>query len=106
LDADLDKPNEGEPATLENDMGVYITIDDRLGEIILVVFHSSYYEILKTLGESLVGKVIIAEGQYATLQKSTRFISEAGYIVNSDKHPNRETKPRVFCYDVKLISED
>lgn len=105
LDTQFDEPYQ-QPASVGEDMGVYITIDDSLGQIILLVFQSTYLEILKNLGEPLVGKMIIAGGQYAKLNKSMTFLTESGKLAKTNSHPNEETIPRVFCYQMELIETE
>jgi hypothetical protein len=106
LDGDLSKPEFGAIALPTNDFGVYITIDDKVGQTSLVVFQSVYIELLEKLKvDSLVGKVVIAKGQFAQMNKSTRFMTENAELVDIDKHPDKETLPRVLCYTLNALEQ-
>lgn len=86
------------------DMGVYLTVDDGLGEIIIVLFESIYENLLIEAEEgSLEGKILLAEGQYAILDKSMDFMTAARRLVRIDSHPSKETKPLVLSYEAKLL---
>lgn len=106
LDYDPAKPQLGALALPANDYGVYITIDDKVGQTSLVVFQSVYIELLQRLKvDSLVGKVVIAKGQFAQMNKSTRFLTENAEFIDIEKHPDEEALPRVLCYTLNALEQ-
>jgi hypothetical protein len=106
LDMNFDAPY-GESIMPTEDTGVYLTVNDELGEVTLVVFQSTYRRILADSGgESLIGKWVVGKGEVAVLDKSMQFITNSGKLVTADSHPVKEVLSRVFCHGMELIQTE
>ena len=96
--------NSSNPVGIQNDFGVYLVLDDAIGQISIVIFQSEYQKLLKNVGkDSILGDIVLCEGQYGMMNKSTNFMTEVGAIIKHEKHPNKEEKPLVFCHNVQII---
>lgn len=86
------------------DAGVYITIDDELGETQLCLAPKAYDIYIKSHGELHLGDIILAEGRVHRLDTTHSYEGARGKTVTVDKH-EQETI-RVLSYQVKPLPED
>ena len=103
FDANLLSPGLRPVEDDAKDFGVYIVLDDGLGEIQLTIFQSMYRRLLEESDGDIMGKLIVGTGQYIVISKSTAAKDFRGRDIIIPTHPDKEERPKVFGFDVKQV---
>lgn len=92
-------------AELEEEIGIYMTIDDGLGTINLIVPRIAYSYYMEVFQQAKVGnldgQVILVKGYYTEFDKSKVFETKSGGHI-SVEHPNNEP-PKILVEEISLI---
>lgn len=86
-----------------NKEGVYVTLDDSIGEIQLVLSPKAFFSYEKVFGTLKTGDAILAEGRVFRLDTSHSYKNKSGVKVTSDKHKTETI--RVLSYQVAPLPE-
>ena len=92
-------------AELEQEIGIYMTIDDGLGTINLIiprVGYSYYQELFEQAKiDGLKGQTLLVKGYYTPFDKSKLFETKGGGHVRIE-HPSTEP-PRILVEELSII---
>lgn len=84
--------------------GIYVTLDDSIGETQIVLSPKAYELYTKHNGELKKGDEVLVEGKVLRLDTSHSYVDKKGKKITVDKHKTETV--RVLAYQIAPLPED